>query len=588
MAGLVRRSALLFALMLVAGCAAPATRSVPANDSASQAPAQPAAQRISRTLVMAGRSESPSVASRPLRIFGLTSTTVSRLFNAGLALRGGDGTWHPYLADSLPQVNSDTWKVNPDGTMETTYRLKPNLTWHDGAALTADDFVFSYQIYSNPEVGQAGAPPISQMSEVLAPDSRTVVIRWREPFADAGNLEAGSAALTNALGFPPLPRHVLESQFRQGNIEAFVALPFWSTEYVGAGPYKMERWEPGAYFEGAAFDQHVLGRPKIERVRMLFIPDFNTSVANMLTGEAHITVDDSIRFQQALVLRREWEPKRAGTVLVYPALWRHTYFQHRPELARPVGQLDTRVRKALAHSVDKTALNDALFEGEGILTETPIPPTSSYFAEVDRAATKYPYDVRRTEQLMAEAGYAKGGDGIWAHPAAGRFEADLTVLQSPQNENEMHVMASVWRQVGFDIAEKVWAANLASDGQLRDTHPGLANTSAGAGAPGEVTLAEHTTPQVPSAQNRWAGYNRGGWTNAEFDTLSQRFNTSLIRADRTALLVQMAKIFSDDAAVIALYFNPTTTAFVSNLKGPKVALPEGTMSWDIYDWEWTS
>ncbi len=93
---------------------------------------------------------------------------------------------------------------------------------------------------------------------------------------------------------------------------------------------------------------------------------------------------------------------------------------------------------------------------------------------------------------------------------------------------------------------------------------------------------------MPTAQNRWAGYNRGGWTNQEFDRLSQRFNTSLVRTERTGLLVQMAKIFSDDVVVIALYFNPTTTAFVSYLKGPKVALPEGTMSWDIYDWEWTS
>jgi tripartite-type tricarboxylate transporter receptor subunit TctC len=52
---------------------------------------------------------------------------------------------------------------------------------------------------------------------------------------------------------------------------------------------------------------------------------------------------------------------------------------------------------------------------------------------------------------MAEAGYAKGGDGFWVHPTAGRFEAELTVLQSPQNENEMHVMAASWRQAGFDV-----------------------------------------------------------------------------------------------------------------------------------------
>ena len=569
---------LVVALVMLGACAPAPSASVTVDGG------QPAAPRITRTLVMAGRSEAPSVASRPLRTFGLTSTTVSRLFNAGLSLRDHTGASHPYLAESLPQLNTETWRVFADGRMETTYRLRSNLVWHDGTPLSAEDFVFSHQVYTNPEVGQAGSPPIRMMEEVLAPDARTVVIRWRQAFPDAGNLEAGTAGLTNALGFPPLPRHLLDAQLQQGNIDAFITLPFWNTEYVGLGPYRMDRWEPGTYFEGAAFDQHVLGRPKIDRIRMMFVPDFNTTLANMLAGEAHITVDDSIRFQQALVLRREWEPRNGGIVLVYPALWRHTYFQQRPELARPSTLIDVRVRKAFAHSVDKQALNDTLFEGEGILTETPIATTSSYFAEVDRAAVKYPYDVRRTEQLMAEAGYARGADGVWTHLTAGRFAFEVTAFQSPQNENEMHIMGATWRQAGFDVAERVWAANLSGDTQMRATHPSLSNSSAGAGTPGDLTLAEYTT--VPSAQNRWAGTNRGGWTNPEFSRFAEQFNTTLARDERAPLLVQMARIFTDDAPVISLYFNPTTTAFVSSLKGPKAAVPEGTMAWDVYDWEW--
>src|SRR4030095_16289747 len=246
------------------------------------------------------------------------------------------------------------------------------------------------------------------------PDDRTVVIQWRALYADAGNLDSGSGSNTSPTGLPPLPLHLLEAQFRSDNtVDAFIALPFWSTEYVGAGPYKMDRWEAGAFFEGVAFDQHVLGRPKIDRIRLRFFPDFNPPLANMLAGEAHITVDDSIRFEQAMVLRREWEPRGAGTILVSPALWRHTHIQQRAEYARPPTLRDDRVRKALMYTVDKQALSETLFAGEGILTDTPIPPTSPAFAEVDRVATKYPYDVRRAEQLMTEVGYARGGDGIW-------------------------------------------------------------------------------------------------------------------------------------------------------------------------------
>src|SRR5436190_14727949 len=137
MARLFRFGSLACVLLIVA-CA----QAAPRPSSSGQTDGQSAAPAINRTLVMAGRAETPSVASRPLRVFGLTSTTVSRLFNAGLSLRDGDGSFRPYLAESLPQLNTDTWKVFPDARMETTYKLRPGLTWQDGTPLTADDWVF--------------------------------------------------------------------------------------------------------------------------------------------------------------------------------------------------------------------------------------------------------------------------------------------------------------------------------------------------------------------------------------------------------------------------------------------------------------
>src|SRR5206468_1881467 len=81
------------------------------------------------------------------------SEWTKRAFNASLALVDGTGAAKPYLADALPQLNTDTWKVTPDGKMETMYRLKANLTWHDGTPLTADDFVFANQMYVTPGLG---------------------------------------------------------------------------------------------------------------------------------------------------------------------------------------------------------------------------------------------------------------------------------------------------------------------------------------------------------------------------------------------------------------------------------------------------
>jgi ABC-type transport system substrate-binding protein len=111
------------------------------------------------------------------------------------------------------------------------------------------------------------------MAEVTAPDSRTVVTRWKGRYPEAGTLAEAD--------FPPLPRHLLHVAFLD-DPEGLVSQPFWTRDYVGLGPYRLARWEPGAFIEGSAFEGHVLGKPKIERIRITFIPDTNTALAGLL------------------------------------------------------------------------------------------------------------------------------------------------------------------------------------------------------------------------------------------------------------------------------------------------------------------
>src|SRR5205807_8952712 len=138
--------------------------------------------------------------------------------------------------------------------------------------------------------------------EVLAPDAQPPPVRWKQPYPFAGTLETIGMRGT----FAALPRHVLESPMEQLTPEALVALPFWTTEYVGAGPFKVDRWEPGSFIEASAFDAHALGRPKIDRIELRFINDANTALSNMLSGALQLLADDAIYFQQAGVLRKQW------------------------------------------------------------------------------------------------------------------------------------------------------------------------------------------------------------------------------------------------------------------------------------------
>ena len=159
---------LLMLVPFVCACApvAPAPSSV--------ARPQQAAINESRTLSIVMRAEPNDM----LTGFVDRSAIHKPLFTATLANWDLQERPSPVLGESVPVLNSETWRVFPDGRMETTYRLKPNLLWHDGTPLVAEDFVFAWRVFATPAFGWSGTIPISSMAEVVAPDPRAVTIRW--------------------------------------------------------------------------------------------------------------------------------------------------------------------------------------------------------------------------------------------------------------------------------------------------------------------------------------------------------------------------------------------------------------------------
>lgn len=534
----------------------------------------------SRTLVVVTRAEPPSLNPRPFRSLGLTADLSGRMFNAGLTVRNDDGLPVPYLAQALPQLNTDTWRVLPDGTMETTYRLRPSITWHDRQPLTAEDFIFGLEVLSTPAFGLNAQPPISLIERVTAPDPSTVLIHWKQTFANADALRAGSGNSTNE-ALPPYPRHLLRQPFDTQDPEAFMANPFWVSQYVGAGPYKLDKWEPGAFLEGVAFDGHVLGKPKIQRIREIFTPDPNTAVANLLAEQAQLTSGDAIRFTDGETLLQQWADR--GKVLNFPNLYRIVQFQRKPEFASTQAFLDLRVRQALHHGVDFDSLNETIQAGRTSAAKGPVPPTAAYYRELEQTVAHYPYDPRRTEQLMTEAGFSRGSDGVWTSPRFGRMAFDTNVLASPDSDNEMHIMADTWRRLGFDVREVSWSPSQGADTEVRNTFPGLSTTST---PPGENALVEYRSDRVPVPQTRWRGTNRGAWPGAaEYDRLVDIWETSLNRNERTQAAIQMNRILNADVVVINLYWKLNAQAFANGLTGPRLTDPDGSAEWNIHEWE---
>ncbi len=534
-----------------------------------------------RTLNMSLRTE---VTDLMPKIPGASNPSLTeRLFNAAVAIIDGKGTARPYLVQTLPVLNSDDWRVFPDGRMQVTYRLRPNLTWHDGMQLTSNDFVFAYRVYTIPGLGIFSPTPQNLMQIVEALDDSTFVIHWSRPYADAAALIDGD--------FEPLPRHILErpfSAFEQDPSarDAFIQLPFWSNEYVGAGPYRLIRWEPGAYYEAAAHDGHALGRPRIDRLHIRLFGDENTILTNVLAGTVEYAPFLSMRLEHAVTLKREWDVTGQGKVLFRQGGPDLVLNQLRPEYADPAAILDVRVRRALAHGIDRDAINEGVFDGMGFPSDSFVPAGLSIHEAVQRAMVHYPLDPRRAEALMTEAGFTKDREGLFASGAE-RLRFEVKASAGTENQRQLQIMAQDWQRAGFEVQPVAVPLAQARDLEGRHTFRSM-HTRGGLNA-GERSWI---SAEIGTQQNRWRGENRGGWSLPEYDRLFETFMDMLDRGERERQVVQMHRILSEHLPAYHIDFSVQTMAHVSGLHGPEPGLanagvftPETGPHWNIHEWE---
>jgi peptide/nickel transport system substrate-binding protein len=557
-------SAKLLPLILVA-----VTACAPARPTGSDSSAQPSTPaQPQRTLTILVKVEPIASTTNIDLSGGVNQAIVGRLFGAGLTQEDHLTTPIPYLAEALPALNTDTWKVSSDGTMQVTYRLRPNLTWHDGTPLSVQDFVFANKIYKDPGSNtQFDNARTRDITAIETPDDRTLVMSWRRPTIEAGQLTGGKG------GFTAMPRHILEETFN-AEPARLVGHSYFTTSYVGLGPYKLDRWEPGAFIEGTAFEGHALGKAKIDKVKVIWNGDSNVALATMLGGNADLAGDDALRFQQGTLLKKEWGDGR-GQILFNTTSVRYTQMQFRPEVVNPKAMLDLRVRKALAHTIDKQGFVDALLDGQGYTADMLVSRDRAFYADLDKTITKYPYDVRRAEQYMTEAGLVKGSDGFFAMGGE-QFAPELRGEQ----QNELVILADGWKRAGMNAQLSVTPASLATDNEYRSFLPAMAVTKSS--VPDRTLNSKYATETVAAPENRYGGTNKGGYSNPDYDKLYTAFNSTLDRGEANKLTMEIARFASENLPGLPLYYDLQVTAHISALKGPL-----GDNFWNIQEWTWS-
>src|SRR6266516_884530 len=247
----LRLLTLAVAFMAVA-CSAPVARS---GDNQSPGPASVGLKRA----VVVIRGE-PFNLSRDMASVSSTGSVtgaaeVSQFVSVSLA-NIVDGTTIDglILGEVAPTIENGLWQVFPDGQMETTWKLRPGARWHDGAPVTADDFIFATQIGQTKEVAAVRNAVYNSLAGIEAPDPYTITLRWRQPYIEADSWFGG---------LEPQPKHLL-AQALEDDPTTFAQQPLFTTQFVGTGPFKLREWALGSHLTVEAYEGYLLGRPKLD------------------------------------------------------------------------------------------------------------------------------------------------------------------------------------------------------------------------------------------------------------------------------------------------------------------------------------
>ena len=474
----------------------------------------------------------------------------------------------PRLAQEVISVENGTWKINPDGTMDTIWKLRPNVKWHDGAPFTADDLMFTYTAFKDPELPSLYGEALKLMTWAEVIDPLTFVVHWSQPYASA----------IKAPGLDPMPKHLLEELYLSDKA-AFPDSPFFRREFIGTGPYRIKHWETGSHIEYERFDAYYLGRPPIDTVVFRFIPDKNVVLSNVLAGTLDVVFNkDALDVEGGREVERQW----AGTA--NHVAWMPTHRtvsiepQYRPEFARPQYGMAVRdVREAMMHAVDRQALVDALTYGLSPIADHWISPISKWRPAVDGAAPRYEYDLARAQQMLAENGWTtKGPDGILVHNVTGeRFETDL--WNRFQFQREQQVLADFWKVVGIQLNVK--QLPVARDRELEAKVIG--------GQIHDQTVFDYAigrlrTADISAPANRYNGRNLAGYSNPRLDVILDTLHRTIDQNEAARVHRDLVREAFTDLAIMPFYFQMTPLIMREGITGPAGGVD---VYWNVYQWE---
>ena len=442
-----------------------------------------------------------------------------------------DDSWtpQPYLAES--------WDVSDDG-MSVTLNLVKNATFHDGQPITSSDVAFSVEVIKNNHPFKSMFAPVET---VETPNAHTAILRLSKPHP------ALMLAMSGQL-MSIIPKHI----YGDVPINEVKTHPRNNENVVGSGPFKLVEFKNGEHVILERYDGFFMeGRPYLDKVVMRIITDPAARAIAYENGEVHMGAFESLprvinRLQKADGLNVT--PNGYGGI--GPLDWLAINTTKGP-LA------DVRVRKAIAHAIDKNFIMKAIMQGTASESRTGIHPDSPFYnADVEA----YALDLDKANALLDEAGYLKNGDT--------RFSLTID-FGWPGVKPQVEYVKAALKKVGIDVEVRAsadfptWAKKMGTmDFDLSwDT---VFNW-------GDPVIGVHRTYDSSNiAKGVWS--NTQGYSNARVDELMQLAAVEIDMEKRKALYAEFQAIIADEVPVYHVNTLPYHTVYSDKIGNPPIGI----------------
>ncbi len=427
-------------------------------------------------------------------------------------------------------------------------RLRPGIMWFDNEELTADDVRFTYELMIDPETPTAYAQDYLAIKEFNVLDRYSFEVLYDQPFA--------RSLVTWAL--PVLPRHVLEDE------------DLLRTEYsrkpVGAGAYRLHRWDAGRQVILRANEDFFEGRPKIDEIVYRVVPDLATMFLELKSGNLDMM---SLTPQQHLFQTTDEYWQNNFQKFSYLATG-YTYLGY--NLKHPFFT-SVRVRQALAHAIDKDEIVQGVLLGEGVPTIGPyVPGTWVYNDDIE----DYPFDPGLALEILAQEGWVMNRNGVLEKDG---LPFEFTILTNQGNDLRVRtatILQYRLDQVGIKVKIRMveWATfikEFVNKGRF------------------DAVLLGWNIPQDPDMYNVWHssqavenGLNFIHYKNERVDELLETGRRSFDREVRKKAYHEIQEILHYDQPYLFL-FTPNSLPVVHGRFMGIEAAPAGIMH-NFYDW----